>query len=194
MDKSVYDARAGFLVGGNGTCPQVGGAGSCPSGGQGCVGGVFIRQLFTRKTLSSLSAEGCGCVPAMFVVWPEVSQHWSLQALWWGQVFVKESWPPRGLTPMSTPQNCHCQCPCLHSESQPLPTCAEGHQILSGKSGPVSYEVTTFFPGSWCAQDLVCGLQEWSFYLPQSCCIPQSNPTHLQSQILWGFFLLLPDP
>ena len=33
-----------------------------------------------------------------------------------------------------------------------------------------------FPPGSWCAQDLVCTLQEWSFCFPQSCGIPVIIP------------------
>ena len=38
-------------------------------------------------------------------------------------------------------------CPC---------TSAGDCQILTGRSGPVSYEVTTFFLGSWYVWDLVC--------------------------------------
>lgn len=34
-----------------------------------------------RKSLGSLSFDGWDCVPALLVVWPEVSQHWSLQAV-----------------------------------------------------------------------------------------------------------------
>ena len=41
-----------------------------------------------RKSLGSLSADGWGCVPAQLVVWPEASQHWSLQAVGWSQVLV----------------------------------------------------------------------------------------------------------
>ena len=47
---------------------------------------------------------------------------------------------------------------------------------LAGKSSPVSYEVTTFFPGSWYTQDPLWVLQEWSFCLPQSCGIPVIKP------------------
>ena len=49
---------------------------------------------------------------------------------------------------MNACQDCHCQsCPC---------TSAGDCQILTGRSGPVSYEVTTFVLGSWYVWDLVC--------------------------------------
>ena len=43
---------------------------------------TWMKQLSSsssgvKKTLGSLSADGWGCVPALFVVWPEASQHWS---------------------------------------------------------------------------------------------------------------------
>ena len=41
-----------------------------------------------RKSLGSLSADGWGCVPTQLVVWLELSQHWYLQAVGWGQVLV----------------------------------------------------------------------------------------------------------
>ena len=51
-----------------------------------------------------------------------------------------------------------------------------------------------FPPGSWCAQDFVCALQEWSFCFHQSCGNPAIKSCWLQSQILWGLFFPLPDP
>ena len=45
---------------------------------------------------------------------------------------------------------------------------ADNPPILAGRSGPVFYKVTDFFPGSWHAWDLACSLQEWSFCFPQS--------------------------
>ena len=58
------------------------------------VGRAMSRDVFSggcglRKTLGSLSADGWGCVPALLVVWPEASQHWSLQAVEWGHLGVK---------------------------------------------------------------------------------------------------------
>ena len=66
------------------------------------------------------------------------------------------------------------------------------HLILTVRSGPVSYEVTAFFPGSCCTRDLVCTLQEWSFCFPSIMEFLWSNPAGLQSQILWGLLLFLP--
>ena len=43
------------------------------------TGGSWLRE-----TLGSLSAYGWGCVPTLLVVWPEASQHQSLQAFGWG--------------------------------------------------------------------------------------------------------------
>ena len=73
-----------------------------PVVGRAMSRGVFSRQLVVRKTLSSLSADGWGCVPALLVVWPEVFQHWSQQAVGWGQVLVRKCQPPEELMPMST--------------------------------------------------------------------------------------------
>ena len=55
------------------------------------VGRVMSRGLSRggcglRKSLGSLS--GWDCVPALFVVWFEESQRWSLQAVGWGQVLA----------------------------------------------------------------------------------------------------------
>ena len=47
---------------------------------------------------------------------------------------------------------------------------------------------------SWCAQNFVCALQDWSLCFPQSSGRPSSNPTHPQGQIPWGFSVPLLDP
>ena len=146
-----------------------------------------------RKTLSSLSADGWSCVPTLLAVWPEASQHWSLQAVGWGQVLVRKWRPPRELTLMSTPQNYLRQCPCPHGESQLPPTSAGDPPILSSKSGPVSYEVITFLLGSWCTRDPVCVLQDWSFCFHQSCGIPVIKPCWSSKPDSLGLLLLLPD-
>ena len=79
------------------------------------------------------------------------------------------------------------------SEPHPSLASAGDHPILAGRFGPVSYEVTTLFPGSWWAWDLVWAPQEWSFFFPQSCGIPSVKPHWPSKPILWGFLLLLPD-
>ena len=63
-----------LLMGGIGACLLVGGAVSCLSGGQGLSRSV-LRELWSQDILSSLSADGWGCVFTILVVWPEASQH-----------------------------------------------------------------------------------------------------------------------
>ena len=48
---------------------------------------MFRGSSWLRKSLGSLSADGWGCVPVQ-LVWPKASQHWSVQAVGWGQVLV----------------------------------------------------------------------------------------------------------
>ena len=40
------------------------------------LGVVLVAEL--SKTLVCLSADGCGWVPSLLVVWPEATKHWSL--------------------------------------------------------------------------------------------------------------------
>ena len=48
---------------------------------------------------------------------------------------------------------------------------------------------------SWCTQDFVCALQDWSFHLSQSrVSLIIKNPAGLQGQIPWGFPVTLLDP
>ena len=77
--------------------------GLVPLVGRALSRGVFNGSYGLRKTLGCLSADAWGCVPALLVVRTEVSQHWSLQAVKWGQVFVSKWKPPGELMPMSTP-------------------------------------------------------------------------------------------
>jgi len=79
--------------------------GLVPLVGRAISEGVFISgSCLFRTTLSRLSADGWGCVPTLLVVWPEKSQHWSLQVVGWGRVLVRKWQPPRGLMPISTCQ------------------------------------------------------------------------------------------
>ena len=82
-----------------------------------------------RNILSSLSACGWDCVPALLVVWPEASQHWSQQPVGWGQILVRKWWPPGGLTPISVPRTAVISLFC-HNESQLPPTFARDLLIL----------------------------------------------------------------
>lgn len=50
--------------------------------------GVSRGSCGLRKSLGCLSGDEWGCVPTQIDVWPEASQHWSVQAVGWGQVLV----------------------------------------------------------------------------------------------------------
>ena len=41
----------------------------------------LVGMTVPSKTLICLSVDGWGSVPSLFIVCPEVSQHWSLQAV-----------------------------------------------------------------------------------------------------------------
>ena len=45
---------------------------------------VFNRQLYAQKDFRQPACSWVSCVLILLVVWPEVSQHWSLQAIGWG--------------------------------------------------------------------------------------------------------------
>ena len=56
--------------------------------GRAVCRGMSRGDCGLRMSLGSLSSDGWGYVPTQLVVWPEVSQHWSLQAVGWGQVLA----------------------------------------------------------------------------------------------------------
>ena len=137
-----------------------------------------------RKILSSLSAYGWDCVPALLVVWPEASQRWSQQPVGWGQILVRKWWPPGGLTPISVPRTAVISLFC-HNESQLPPTFARDLLIL------VMSLLFSLYSGT---HKTVCAPSKSGVSFPHPIVeFLQSNPADLQSQILWGFFLL-PDP
>ena len=49
----------------------------------GKTGLALMGRALLSKALIQLSADGWDCIPPI-VVWPEVTQPWGLQALWWG--------------------------------------------------------------------------------------------------------------
>ena len=63
----------GFLVEGTGACVLVGGTGFVFLVGRTVSGGVFWGVCELSMILGSLSANGCGCVPILLVVWHRVS-------------------------------------------------------------------------------------------------------------------------
>ena len=116
------------------------------------------------KTLIRLSADGWGLVPSLLVVWPEVTQHWSLPGLFGGanggvwEGSHKEYFPEL-LLPVS-----------LSLDEPQLPPASTGDPPTpAGRSGSVSYGVTAPSPGYRCTHYFVCALQEWSLCFPQSC-------------------------
>ena len=115
-----------------GSCPLVGGSVSF-SFRQGHVGACIYQAAGFQEDFKKPAC----CVPSLFIVWPEASQHWSLQAVGWDQVLVRKWQPPRGLKTMSTPQNYRNLCLCLHCEAQPSPASMGDPPVLAGKSGPV---------------------------------------------------------
>ena len=49
------------------------------------VGLVHLEDRAMRsKSLVLLSDDEWGCVPILLVIWPEVTQHWTLTAVCWG--------------------------------------------------------------------------------------------------------------
>ena len=133
-----------------------------------CLASSYVLS----KTLSSLSADGWGFVAPhwLFVLsLPSTGAYWLLGGAGLGE----KRQPPGGFTPMSFTQSYCYQCLCPCSEPQLPPPTSAGHlPILAGRSGTGFYEITALFPVSWCTQDLVCALQEWSFSVPQCCGIP----------------------
>ena len=103
--------------------------------------GMFRGSSGLWMTLCRLSADGWCCVPTLLVVWPEASQHWSLQAVGWGQVSVPK-WRPLGeLMLLNIPWGLHHQCSCPHSEPQLTPASSGDPPRPAGRSGPGSYGV-----------------------------------------------------
>ena len=95
--------------------------------------------------------------------------------------------------PRSTSQNFYCQCPCPHGEPQPPLASIGDHPTLAGRSGSVSYGVTS--PSPWVLmRTLLCMCPPRVVSVsPSPVKVLQSNPASLQSLVLWEFLFLLPD-
>ena len=71
MGEAGLEVCAVFLVGGVSACPLVGGAGSLgPLVGRAMSRGMSRGRCGLIKSSDSLSADGWGCIPIQFVVWP----------------------------------------------------------------------------------------------------------------------------
>ena len=151
-----------------------------------------------RKSLGSLSADGWGCVPALLVVWPEASQHWSLQAVGWGQALVPRS-QARRLPPARVHINDHssvCQPPAfmILERATAAPCLPRRPSKTSREVWPRLLWSHCFCPQSQCTQDLVYALQEWSLCFPQSCGAPTVKPPWPSKPNALGLLLPVPDP
>ena len=74
-------------------------------------------------------------------------------------------------------QDCCSHYPWPHGRSLQAHTSTGDSWTFIGKPGSVSCGVTAPFPRSWCAQSLVCALQDSCFPSPME--VLQSNPTCL---------------
>ena len=109
------------------------------------------------KSLIQLSAEGWAVLP-LLVVWPEATQSWPLQDLWWGY------WqPPRGLIPIWISQHCCCQCPC--HDGRPSWPAPQQETLKHSQAGLAQSSMGSLLlsPGYWYGQGFVCALQESLF-------------------------------
>ena len=138
------------------------------------------------KTLICLSADVWGCVPSLLVVWPEVTQHWSLQAKASGRAYTNKYIPDLLLPLLLAPQ----WAIFTHTHTHPSAS-SEYAPALAGRFGSVSYVSLLLSSG---LHKTLCVLFKIGVSVSPSLIEGlQSNPTGLQSRILWGFLLLLPD-
>ena len=94
---------------------------------------MFRGGCVCWRTLGRLSADECNCVPTLLVIWPKVFKHWSLQAVWWGQVTLMII--PWGL--------CH-QCSCPHTEPKTTLPSPGDPPRCTVRSSPDSYGIPDF--------------------------------------------------
>ena len=130
-----------------------------------------------RETLSHKSANGWGCCVPALLVWPEVIQHWSLQAVWWDCF-------PELLLPVTLSLQ--------RVTTNPHPTSIRVPVVLADKSGPVSSGVTAFFVLSSGVRETFVYRPRMEFLFPPVVWKSCSQTAGFQSQVLWGLLLLLP--
>ena len=103
-----------------------------------------------------------------------------------------------GLTPWSTSQNFCCQCPCPRGEPQPPPPPPPPlqktlqHQQVGLVQSPMGSLLLP--PGPDAHTTLCVPSKSGVSVSPSPVEVLQSNPTSLQSLILYEFLLPLPDP
>ena len=165
------------------------------SGAGLCQGVCLVGSCGLRKTLGSLCADWWGCVPAL-LVWLQVSQRWSLQAVGSGPDLGEKIAPSKRLPPMSTPQNyCHqCFCPC--SEPYPSPASAREwfQQIGLAQAFMRSLFVCLFFTLVVVYRRPCVHSPRVEFLFPPVLWIScnQTLLAELKASLFWGLFLI-PD-
>ena len=133
------------------------------------------------KTLIRLTVDGWGWVPSLLVVWPEVTQHWSLLWPFGGANGGLWEGSRQGVFPTTSAASV-----LVLSVSHSHPPASVGDPLTpAGRSGSVSYGVTVPSPGSRCAHYFVCvSSKSGVFVSPSLVEVLQSNPASLQSLIL----------
>ena len=158
-------------------------------------GGVFIGQLFIQKDFKQPACWWVGLCS-----FPVGCLAWGIPALeptgcWVGPGLGEKMAASKSAHAMNIHQNRRHQCPCPCSEPQPLPppTSAGDPPILAGKSGQSLMRSLLFSLGT--VHETLCALSKSGVSVsPSPVEFLWSNPAGLQSQILWGLRLLLPDP
>ena len=84
-------------------------------------------------------------------------------------------------------------CVCVPTVSHSSPTSVRGPQVLADRPGPISYGIIAFFPWVLIHMRLYVFSTSGVSASPSPVEVLQSNPSGLQSQILWALHLLL-DP
>ena len=147
---------------------------------------VLLWWAEISKTLIWLSSDGWGYAPFLVVIWPEATQPWNLQALWWVSGGFQEG-SHKGLLPaLLLPVPCPCGKPLLTHIS------AGDHPTLPRRSGSIFCGVTSPFP--WVLVHAIfclCPPRVKSLFLP----VPWKwNPSGLQNHNSGGFSVPLLDP
>ena len=125
------------------------------------------------------------------VVWPEASQHWSLNAVGWGQVSFPKWWHLGGALINDHSLWLPLQCPApTVNHRRPLPP----QEILQGSQVGMAQAFMHHFSslGSGACECFLHPPRVDSVF-PSPMELFNSSPTGFQSLMLWGFFLLMPD-
>ena len=143
---------------------------------------VFRGSQELKTTFGSLSVMG------QAVVWPEVSQYWSHQAVGWCQVSVPKWWPS-GAHADEYSMGPPLPVSLSHSELQLMPASTGDPQSQVGLAQTPMESL--LWSGS-SVHEPSCKSGVFVSSSPMELLYP--SPAGLQSQMLWGFLLPIPDP